>query len=80
MEDAKVISATQMADGQSGVVVRIEGGHMLRNRLEALGIRPGKKIRKVSASFMRGPLVIDVEGNVIAIGYGMASRISAKTE
>jgi ferrous iron transport protein A len=80
MREAKVVAAAQMATGQSGIVVRIEGGHTLRSRLEALGIRPGKKIRKVSSSFMRGPSVIEVEGCDIAIGFGMASRIFAKTD
>ncbi|MBN1566569.1 MAG: ferrous iron transport protein A [Acidobacteria bacterium] len=69
-----------MVTGQSGVVVSVEGGHILRSRLEALGIRPGKRIRKVSSSFMRGPSVFEVEGSSIAIGFGMASRILTRTE
>ncbi len=80
MKEAKVVAAVQMADGQQGVVVRVEGGHILRSRLEALGIRPGKKIRKVSSAFMRGPSVIEVEGSDIAIGFGMAGRIFARVE
>jgi len=80
MKVAKVVPAAQMADGQRGVVVSVEGGHVLRNRLEALGIRPGKRIRKVSSAFMRGPSVIEVEGSDIAIGFGMASRIFARVE
>ncbi len=80
MKEERIVAATQMADGQNGVVVNIEGGHALRSRLEALGIRPGKRIRKVSASFMRGPIVIDVEGCDIAVGFGMANRILAKIE
>jgi ferrous iron transport protein A len=80
MKEAKVVSTAQMADGQSGVVVSVEGGHVMLRRLEALGIRPGKRIRKVSSAFMRGPSVIEVEGCAIAIGFGMANRIFAKTE
>jgi len=80
MKEAKLITAAQMADGQSGVVVSVEGGHVLRGRLEALGIRPGKRIRKISDAFMRGPSVIEVGGCEIAIGFGMANRIFARTE
>jgi ferrous iron transport protein A len=80
MMEAKIVAATQRADGQSGVVVNIDGGRLLQTRLEALGIRPGKRIRKVSASLMRGPLVIAVEGSEIAVGFGMANRIFAKIE
>jgi ferrous iron transport protein A len=80
MEEDKLVTAAQMSNGQSGVVVHITGGHALLRRLGALGIRPGKKIRKVSSAFMRGPSVIEVEGCDIAIGYGMANSIYAKTE
>ena len=80
MKEAKVVTAAQMAAGQSGVVVGIEGGHMLLSRLEALGIRPGKRIRKISSSFIRGPSVIEVEGCDIAIGMGMAGHIFARID
>lgn len=75
MTGTKTVNATQMASGQSGVVVDIEGGRGFVGRLEALGIRPGKKIRKVSAAFMRGPLIVQVDRCEIAIGFGMARRI-----
>jgi ferrous iron transport protein A len=77
---AKIVAATQMADGQTGVSINIDEGHVLQTCLEFLGIRPGKRIRKVSASFMRSLLLIDVEGSEIAIGFGMANRIFAKVE
>jgi len=80
MTEAKMVTAAQMVAGQSGVVVRVEGGHLLRSRLEALGIRPGKRIRKVSSAFMRGPSVFEVGGCEVAIGFGMAHRIFAKTD
>jgi ferrous iron transport protein A len=80
MAEEKVVTAAQMAAGQSGVVVRVDGGHMLLSRLEALGIRPGKRIRKVSSGFMRGPSVVEVGGCDIAIGFGMANRIFAKMD
>jgi len=80
MTEAKTVTAADMAAGQSGVVVSIEGGHGLLSRLEALGIRPGKRIRKVSSAFMKGPSVIEVEGREIAIGFGMAGRIITKPD
>ena len=80
MKDTKVLSAAKMAVKQSGSVMRIEGGHAFIRRLEALGIRPGKKIRKVSSAFMQGPSVMEVDGSEIAIGYGMASRIFVKAD
>jgi ferrous iron transport protein A len=80
VKEPKVVTAAQMLAGQVGAVVSIEGGHMLHGRLEALGIRSGKRIRKVSSALMRGPSVFEVDGSSIAIGFGMASRILIKTE
>jgi len=64
-----------MQTRQGGVVVEIQGGHGLVNRLNALGIRPGKRITKVSSMFMRGPVTIQVDRAQVAIGFGMAKRI-----
>ncbi len=64
-----------MQTGQSGVVVQIQGGHGLVNRLNSLDIRPGKRITKVSSMFMRGPVTIQVDRAQVAIGFGMARRI-----
>ncbi len=75
MSEGKQITLTQMQVGQSGVVVQIQGGHGLVNRLNSLGIRPGKRITKVSSMFMRGPVTIQVDRAQVAIGFGMARRI-----
>lgn len=44
-------------------------------RLEAMGIRPGKRITKVSSMFGHGPVTISVDSMQIAIGFGMADKI-----
>ena len=75
MPDGKQISLSRMKIGQSGIVVQIQGGRGLTNRLSALGIRPGQRITKVSSMFMRGPVTIQVGSAQVAIGFGMANRI-----
>jgi Fe2+ transport system protein FeoA len=80
VKEEKVVTAAAMVAGQSGAVLSVDGGHTLLGRLEALGIRPGKKLRKVSSSFLQGPAVFDVEGYSIAIGFGMANRILIKID
>ncbi len=72
---AKQIPLTQLRRGQSGRVIQIMGGFGMTRRLSAIGIRPGKKVTKVSAMFMRGPVTVRIGGTEIAIGFGMASRI-----
>ena len=68
-------SLADMKPGQSGVLVKIRGGHGMIRRLDALGLRLCKQVRKVSSMLMRGPVVVEVDGFQIAIGYGIASRI-----
>ena len=75
MPDGKQMSLVRMQTGQSGAVVQIQGGHGMVNRLSALGIRPGKRITKVSSMLMRGPVTIQVDRAQVAIGFGMARRI-----
>ena len=71
----KQVSLARMQTKQSGRVVEIQGGHGLVNRLSALGIRPGKRITKVSSMFMRGPVTVQVDRVQVAIGFGMAKRV-----
>ena len=80
MPGGKQIILVRMQTGQSGTVVQIQGGCGLVNRLSAMGIRPGKRITKVSSMFMRGPVAIQVDRAQVAIGFGMASRIIVELE
>lgn len=64
-----------MQTGQSGRVVEIQGGFGVVDRLNALGIVPGKRITKISSMLARGPVAIQVDRAQLAIGYGMANKI-----
>ncbi|UCH07923.1 MAG: ferrous iron transport protein A [Deltaproteobacteria bacterium] len=70
-----IITLTQMQTGQSGRVVEIQGGFGVVDRLNALGIVPGKRITKISSMLARGPVAIQVDRAQLAIGYGMANKI-----
>jgi len=69
------ISLADMKPGQSGVLVEIQSGHGMIRRLDALGLRLCKRVRKVSSMLMRGPTVVEVDGFQVAIGHGIASLI-----
>ncbi|MBM3149376.1 MAG: ferrous iron transport protein A, partial [Chloroflexi bacterium] len=75
MAEKRQVTLRRMEAGQSGAVIEILGGHGLVRRLEAMGIRPGKKITKVSSTFLRGPVTFKVDHTQIAIGFGMANKI-----
>jgi len=69
------VDLTQLEEGESGVVVDIQGGYGLVRRLESLGIRVGKKVTKVSSQFMRGPITVRIDNSQVALGFGMARKI-----
>jgi len=73
-------TVAQMRTGERGRIIEITGGYGLTRRVEAMGIRPGKKIAKVSSMLMRGPVTIQVDGVQVAIGFGIARRILVELE
>jgi len=80
MPEGKLVTLRQMPSGQSGKVAEIRGGHGLINRLNALGVRPGKRLTKVSAMLMRGPVTIQLGNARMAVGFGMADKIIVELE
>jgi ferrous iron transport protein A len=68
-----------MRTGQTGIVVGVLGGHGLIQRLDALGIRPGKKVTKLSSALFRGPVIVRVNNGQVAVGFGMARKIIVET-
>lgn len=78
--DREQTTLVQMESGQHGTVLQIKGGHGVVRRLNSLGIIPGKKITKISAMLMRGPVTIEVDRAQVAIGFGMAKKIIVKPD
>jgi ferrous iron transport protein A len=75
-----VLNLTQLKSGQSGTIIKIEGGLGLIRHLESMGVRLGKKITKTSAQFWQGPQTVKVGNLQVAIGFGMARRILVEVE
>ena len=69
------VTLAQMRAGERGQIVEIQGGAGMARKLDALGIRVGKVITKVSAQWMRGPVLLKQENTQVAVGFGMASKI-----
>ena len=80
MNSKRLLSVREMEPGETGTVVQILGGHGLVRRLESLGIRPGKRLTKVSSMFLRGPVTVQVDSTQLAIGFGMANKIIVKLD
>ncbi len=75
-----IIDLTQMKPGESGIVRDIQGGFGMMRKVQSMGIRPGKKITKVSSHFWRGPQTVEIDNLRVAIGFGMARRIFVEVE
>ena len=71
----KRINIIEMKARQTGTIIEIEGGCAFEKRLAAMGINAGKHVTKLSAFVMRGPVAIKVGRTVVALGYGMASKV-----
>ncbi|OGC23354.1 hypothetical protein A2291_06815 [candidate division WOR-1 bacterium RIFOXYB2_FULL_42_35] len=75
MSHKNVVSLIKLKSGQSGVVVGLEAGRGATHRLESMGIRIGKNIKKISGMFFHGPVMVQVGHTQVGIGYGMASKV-----
>ena len=60
------------------LVVEIEGGWRVRQRLNQMGIHPDDQILVKRSGAMGGPILIQIHGTEVAIGRGMARKIIVK--
>jgi ferrous iron transport protein A len=70
---------TNLADlpaGATGTVVGFHGGLGLMRKLDALGLRPGKTVTKMGSQFMAGPVTVLIDGREVAMGRGIARRVT----
>jgi len=75
-----VKSLNDLHPEESGIVYEIKGGQGLINRLNALGIRTGKKITKINSMLLHGPVTIRIDRTRVAIGFGMATKIFVEVD
>lgn len=64
-----------LSNNEEGMIHSVEGGTGARAKLDAMGIRPGKKIKKMSSQIFKGPVVVEIDGRDIALGHGLAKKV-----
>ena len=74
------MTLAEMKTGETGTVVEVQGGHGIIGRLDALGIRPGRKVTKLSSTLFRGPVMLRVNNTQVALGFGMAKKIIVEAD
>ena len=77
---ANRVSLAQMRSGQSGKIVEINAGVGLAKKLEALGVRTGREIKKISEQLMRGPVLFQHNNTQAAMGFGIASNVLVEVD
>ena len=70
-----IVSLAEMAPGQTGMVVSLEGGHGMMRRLAAMGLHRGAAVTKTSTQPFRGPIGVQVGNTEVAMGFGLARRV-----
>ncbi len=68
----------QVNDEESAVIESIPDGEA-GERLEALGLRVGKKIKKVSGMPFGGPITLLLDGRHFAVAHGIAGKIKVES-
>lgn len=74
------VSLVDMKSGQTGVIKKVQGSANFGLKLNQLGLREGKRIKKISSVFNRGPVTINVDNYQVAVGYGKATRVLVEVD
>jgi Fe2+ transport system protein FeoA len=64
-----------MSPGTTRKIAEINGMPELVIKLDALGVRVGAEIKKISQFFKTGPIVVESKRSQIALGPKIASNI-----
>lgn len=72
------LTLAEMKSGRKAIVTCFTSGPGMSRKLENLGLLPGKTVEKISNNPFRGPVVVRVDQTELAIGYGMARKITVE--
>jgi ferrous iron transport protein B len=67
-----------LRENETGYITEVSGGSDFQAKLKAMGLYTGRHIVKRSPEKTGGPVVVEVMGTRVALGRGMASRVSVK--
>jgi ferrous iron transport protein A len=72
------ITLDQVNENRKAEVIDIQGGQGIRQWLSQMGIHPGDTITILRYGALRGPILIEIHGSQVALGRGIASRITVE--
>ncbi|MDM7911709.1 MAG: FeoA family protein [Methanotrichaceae archaeon] len=73
-----LIALTKAPFNQPLEIKSVSGGFSWEKKFESLGIRKGRRMRKIACQPFGGPVVVEVDGSKISLGRGIASKIEVE--
>jgi ferrous iron transport protein A len=73
-----IILLDEVHEDKKARVVDVQGGWGVRRRLGQMGIHPGDIITVLRYGALGGTILIEVRGFQVALGRGIASRITVE--
>jgi ferrous iron transport protein B len=80
MKPAPLLTLLSMRENETGYIAEVSGGEDFRAKLRAMGLYAGRHIVKRSPERSGGPAVVEVMGTRVALGQGMAAKVSVKVK
>ncbi|MBN1788491.1 MAG: ferrous iron transport protein A [Sedimentisphaerales bacterium] len=77
MKSKEEISLRKVSSGTLVMLLKIDAGQGLKVRLAAMGLLPGVQFTVINNGHP-GPFVIDLKGNRMVLGKGMADKMLVK--
>ena len=71
------VRLSDLAGGESGIVVELAGGRGFIGRMAALGFTPGASVR-IARNPGRGPIIVSILDTQIALGRGQAEKVRVR--
>ena len=80
MKPSPPITLVALRENETGYIAEVAGSHDFQAKLRAMGLYTGRHIVKRSGENSGGPVVVEVMGTRVALGRGMAARVSVKVK
>jgi ferrous iron transport protein A len=75
-----VTDLERLPKGARARILEVDGGIGVVRKLDGIGLRAGKEVRKVSSQLMAGPVTVLVDGRQVAMGRGIARRVRVEVD
>lgn len=80
MKPSPQLTLLSMRANETGYITEVSGGADFQGKLRAMGLYTGRHIAKRSPESSSGPVVVEVMGTRVALGRGMAGKVSVKVK